>query len=383
MSETQIAVIEPDIGFVRQIMESGGDTLKKCFQCGNCTAVCDVTADTDPFPRKEMVWAQWGLKDKLLADPNIWLCHQCNDCTTHCPRGAKPGDVFAAIRNISFGHYGAFGLGKLFASPKFTPLLFLIPVVWIGIVISIAAKEGFMRIKPIVFSNMISVPAIDTIFLPVVGFASIAAIMGVISFWKNISANATAPSTGAIISGAISSAIGVLKHDKMGKCVVNASRFRSHMALMYGFIALMVTTGLVAVMYWINKLGIAEVAVTPLDLSHPVKILGNIGALLAFVGITLVIIRRFGPSKDEAGVTGFYDQFFLATMFWTIVTGILSQIFRLGDMAALAFVIYYIHLIFVFTLLAYLPFSKFSHLLYRFAAMTYASAMEIEKRKDE
>lgn len=230
---------------------------------------------------------------------------------------------------------------------------------------------------------MISVPAIDTIFLPVVGFASIAAIMGVIGFWKNISANATAPSTGAIISGAISSAIGVLKHDKMGKCVVNASRFRSHMALMYGFIALMVTTGLVAVMYWINKLGIAEVAVTPLDLSHPVKILGNIGALLAFVGITLVIIRRFGPSKDEAGVTGFYDQFFLATMFWTIVTGILSQIFRLGDMTALAFVIYYIHLIFVFTLLAYLPFSKFSHLLYRFAAMTYASAMEIEKRKDE
>jgi quinone-modifying oxidoreductase subunit QmoC len=94
--------VQPDLDFIKDMKSAGGDTLKKCFQCATCSVVCPLSTDDNPFPRREMIFAQWGLKEKLMGDPNVMLCHQCGDCTTYCPRGAKPGEVLGAIRAYAY-----------------------------------------------------------------------------------------------------------------------------------------------------------------------------------------------------------------------------------------------------------------------------------------
>ncbi|MDH5655438.1 MAG: heterodisulfide reductase subunit E, partial [Spirochaetia bacterium] len=112
---------------------------------------------------------------------------------------------------------------------------------------------------------------------------------------------------------------------------------------------------------------------TPLELDNPVKILGNVGAVLAFIGTTLLVVRRFTAPK-ATGIMTFYDSSFLFNFYLVIVTGIGAELARLGEMPAVAFGVYFIHLVTIFYLLAYLPFTKFAHLLYRTTAMVYAKA---------
>jgi len=387
MAEVEAQIIEPDPQFVRRLMDNGGETLKKCFQCGNCSIVCNISPDGEPFPRKEMVWAQWGLKEKLLADGDVWLCHQCNDCSVHCPRGAKPGDVLAAVRNISFSHYAGFGfMGKLLSSPAYMPFLLLLPMVWIFGFIWLGARgsaESFMDKKPMLYINMMPEVAVDMAFLPAVGLAAVAAYLGITKFWREL--NKEKPAAGSIVTAVIAAAIGVLRHEKMGKCETNAPRFKSHLLTMYGFIALMVTTGMVAMLYWANKLGVTGFEYHEIGLSHParltVKLVGNIGAMMAVAGVTMILMRRYGAEKDKVGVSGYYDAHFIFILFITIFTGILSEVLRVLDLPHPGFGVYYAHLVFVFTLLVYAPFSKFAHIFYRFTALVHAKMIQREKAR--
>src|SRR5512142_3588982 len=95
-----LTVLSPVPGFRAELLRRGGGDAARCMQCATCSSVCDLAPSDTAFPRRQMLWAQWGLADRLAGDPSIWLCHQCNDCTARCPRDARPGDTLQAIRSI-------------------------------------------------------------------------------------------------------------------------------------------------------------------------------------------------------------------------------------------------------------------------------------------
>ena len=129
--------VNTDLNFVQGLMLHGAADLKKCYQCSTCTVACPLTPNDEPFPRKEMLWAQWGMKDKLFRDMDLWLCHNCNDCTDQCPRGAKPGEVMSTLRNQTIEHYSyPQSISKASKSARGNVVLFLIPMVLIALAIA-------------------------------------------------------------------------------------------------------------------------------------------------------------------------------------------------------------------------------------------------------
>jgi quinone-modifying oxidoreductase subunit QmoC len=106
-----------------------------------------------------------------------------------------------------------------------------------------------------------------------------------------------------------------------------------------------------------------------MPLLNPVKMFANLSALALFVGLTLVIYNRL--TNKEASRGTYYDWALILAIYAIAISGILTQVARLADIATLAYPLYFIHLVFVFYLIAYLPYSKLAHLLYRTTAMVY------------
>lgn len=380
--------LSPDLQFVNAVISGGGETLKKCYQCATCSVVCNLTPSDNPFPRKEMIYAQWGLKDKLFGNPDIWLCHQCSDCTAYCPRGAKPGEVLNAVRKLSIEHYSVPRfLGKAVGNPGALVMLLAVPVVIFLIILAGLGHLNLASIRneagEIAYSALLPSLYIDGVFVPVFFFAVVSLMIGVSRYWKDM-VQATGKQPKGSIWSAISATIGdILAHRRFEKCNLTKSRKLAHMLVFFSFIGLAITTAW-AVLYLYGPpvmkfLGLEPFGwlrgESPYPLTDPLKWLANISAIMLLVGIVMVINNR-KKNEAKAGKGGYYDWLLIYIIFAVMATGILSQLFRLADLALLSYLIYFAHLVVVFFLFAYAPFSKMAHMLYRATAMVFAKATE-------
>ena len=90
----------PDIR--RQVEDSSGQRLARCYQCGKCTAGCPCASSMDYPPHQIMRALQLGMRDAVLHSRAIWLCAACETCTTRCPQGVDVVAVMDALRRIAY-----------------------------------------------------------------------------------------------------------------------------------------------------------------------------------------------------------------------------------------------------------------------------------------
>ena len=366
-------LVEPDMGFIKEVGVLGGGDLKKCYQCATCSVVCPISPDTRPFPRKEMIAASWGLKDKLVGNADIWLCHNCGDCSTRCPRGAKPGDVLSAIRAYAVSEYAIpKALGKAVNDPKKLPILMAIPVV---IFLVLGLITGLLDFTPdgdeIVHAHFFSSWLVDMIMIPAFLWAAAVFALGLKRFLADIHANAIQEgktdkkSIDPLEFGKAFLRIipTILKHDKFNECTENRERSTAHMMVLFGFIGLFIVTNIFFVVLYVFQIH------GPYSQLNPVKWLANFSGIALVIGSVLMIKNRLA---DKDSVSSYKDWSLLGLALGLGLTGMLTEMTRLGGLAGVSYAMYFIHLIFIFCLFAYLPFSKLAHFVYRTVAMTYA-----------
>jgi quinone-modifying oxidoreductase subunit QmoC len=382
MSEAKL--VKPDLGYVKEIIGAGGESLKKCYQCATCSVVCELAPDGKPFPRKEMVWAQWGQKEKLVNNSDIWLCHQCSDCTAKCPRDAKPGEVLAAVRRTGYKHFAWPGfMGTFFSDTKFLPVVFGIPVLLLLAVIGIFGS--FSPEGQIVFSKFIGefhlplltkpISAIDLIFVPIAILVFLSAAVSLNEFWKGMDSQVdpNLPRKGFV--PAATELVGeLISHSTFKKCVSSAGRSLAHQLVFFGFIGLAITTTFAATFEWGHIL-LGWHTTSPLPFSgygFLPKIIGLVSGAALVTG--WVLMKKNRSENAENNPLSSYDSVFLWVIGLVGITGFGAWGLRLLDLASPAYLTYFIHLVFVFYIIAYLPFSKLAHILYRSLAIIHAKS---------
>src|SRR4030067_1101145 len=180
-----MAAVFPSADSRADLASRGGDAAARCYQCATCSSVCQLAPKDGPFPRRQMLKAQWGLGDQLVNDPAVWLCHQCNDCTVRCPRDAKPGDVMQTVRSLMVEKLAvpAF-MGRLVAKAGSTwPLRLGAPFLfWVLALYAVTGLQIPAEIKE--YKDVVPHWLLYAVFFPVAGLVAVALFPSGLCFWN-------------------------------------------------------------------------------------------------------------------------------------------------------------------------------------------------------
>lgn len=87
----------------QEILErDSGEKVRRCYQCGKCSAGCPISFQMDYLPNQIIRMVQLGMEDEVLSSRTIWLCASCLTCTTRCPRKIDIAEIMDYLRRLAY-----------------------------------------------------------------------------------------------------------------------------------------------------------------------------------------------------------------------------------------------------------------------------------------
>ncbi|MEN8245713.1 MAG: 4Fe-4S dicluster domain-containing protein [Thermodesulfobacteriota bacterium] len=369
------STVNPDL--LVNLKKFGVEDASACFNCGNCTAVCELSTEANPFPRKVIRYLQLGLTDKLAQSPEPWLCYYCGECTQTCPRQANPGEVMMGLRRYLTSMYDWTGISRLFYTSK---------VFEIGsiLVVAVLVGLGFYffhgpmltdRVALNVFAPNTTIEILDLIMLAVLSFLLLSnafrlfrGVMGDPGQYPELSFSDKQQFSNRLIRGVPipiyirefkEFVIQFFTQKKFASCDTKSQRIQwiVHLLIMTGYstVFLLVVVGI----RWFQRDEIYAIW-------HPVRLLGYYSTFAILYGTTYAIIGRIKKSKTVYENSHSSDWAFLFLLWLTTFTGIVIHATRLLEMPLTTYYMYVIHLMIAVPMLVIeVPFAKWTHQLYR------------------
>jgi ferredoxin len=342
--------------------------IEKCINCGNCTAICPLSADGHAFPRNAVRMAQVGLKDRLRASLDPWLCYYCGECSATCPRGAEPGETLMAARRWLTAAYDWTGLGRRFYTS---------PAWEVGAILAVGGLVALLfvlfhgpvvtdRVELNTFAPVAIVHLLDWIMAGGLSFFLLTNLWRMHRFVMGSSAE-TRPAPSLYWSEAWQLVYQFFTQERFSKCE-DTSRWVSHLLLVGGYVLMLVL--IVGFLPWFQTDKVYP-------LSHPQRWLGYIATLLIFYGAGAALwgrIRRAHPMHHFSHLS---DWIFPILLLLGAISGILVHVFRYMELPWATYSTYVLHLaLMVPMLMVEVPFGKWAHLVYRPVAIYFQAVKD-------
>jgi ferredoxin len=379
--------VKVDPSLMKDLEHFGLKDAKKCFHCGNCTAVCPLSTADNSFPRRFHKYIQMGLTEKVMKSPEPWLCYYCGDCSTSCPRGAEPGETMMVMRRWLTSKYDWTGFSrKFYTSESFE----IMAVAIVGILVGLALvlfRASNPNMEHAYLNSVWPAPAIEIADLVMAAILTFFLLSNTARCAWFVMGDLLFKIPPAIyLAKAKELVIHFFTQRRFGTCT-DRMQWIIHLLIMTGYstafllVAVFLAGGLHVIGLYSDYFAFqrdVESSVWP-----GVRLLGYYATAALLYGTTYAIIGRLRKSKAPYKNSHGTDWMFLILLELTALTGILIHFTRLLDWPMPTYVLYVIHLMIAVPMLVLeVPFAKWAHLAFR-PVVIFLTAVKEEYMKEK
>lgn len=363
-----------DLELASELKRYGAFDADACFNCGNCTAICQHAAESDGFPRRLIRYGQLGMREKLLSAKETWLCWNCRDCSESCPRQARPGEFMEAARRYTIASMDPTGISRWMYNSTLFLVAFAIGLaaLFAGVLLSGSEAAAAGRLDLFGFIPFHLIHDIGVAVMAMVGLLALISTGRLVRHLSRVMVPADQEMDPAPAGGSLGARLFAATRDVLTEMAAHR-RFRDcdldkgqpayqqpwfvHYSMMWGFIGLALATAL----DFLFKVPGSEV-----PLWYPTRMLGTVAGLFLMYGASVTIARWLRPAERVDSRRRASDWLFLGLLFLVGLTGfILEILIYLPSVGSAGYAVFLVHVVLAMELLVLLPFTKFAHAIYR------------------
>ena len=350
-----------DLKFGKELKKYGAIDFNACYNCGTCTAVCDLATAKDSFPRELVRQSVLGQPKEVITSLKPWLCYYCGECTTYCPQEAKPGELMMSLRRWLTAKYDWTGLSGVFYRNLSAYIISFLLII-AGLIL-FAAKLDWNQELIMHYGHYFEMFAIAGVFAVIL-------LPNIIRMWFFTILRVEIKASFKVYVNAFSDLLlHMFTQKRILECEEDSSakiKWFEHFILVIGYLTLLFTT---VFLDWFSSKNLFIIW------------LGYIESAVIFVVTFLFIINRIEKKEANQKYSHPSDWFFVIWLFLMGITAFAVRLFLDINILESTFWLFMVHLmVLIQWAIIIVPFGKWTHFLYRSFAMYFEKIQELTLR---